>query len=297
MEAEDEDTFVLRCAVCGTTEGDAANLSSQTTLQTNATVRCGHMFCNTCIEREFARRREFSCPICETPVKRVHLTIRSLDHVQCEKDTSWRRRVLSVYNKTEKDFATLLEYNNYLEEVEDKIYALVNEEPEAEEIKAQIKEYEQQHRAQIVIRQSQKADEERSIEDRIAAEQRLADENRKASMEDKRAEVADKKRFKKEQVEVLLGKRDEVSAEARQAQMQGYRSELRRQQQGKKAVANFVSPKVREPVDGLKKDKKIDHPTYLKRQQAGGGLAVNNIASNERAWNETSSSLFATMMM
>ena len=116
-------------------------------------------------------------------------------------------------------------------------------------------------------------------------------------MEDKRAEVADKKRFKKEQVEVLLGKRDEVSAEARQAQMQGYRSELRRQQQGKKAVANFVSPKVREPVDGLKKDKKIDHPTYLKRQQAGGGLAVNNIASNERAWNETSSSLFAAMMM
>ena len=91
MEAEDEETFVLRCAVCGTTEGDAANLSSQTTLQTNATVRCGHMFCNTCIEREFARRREFSCPVCETPVKRVHLTSRSLDHVQCEKDTSWRR--------------------------------------------------------------------------------------------------------------------------------------------------------------------------------------------------------------
>jgi CDK-activating kinase assembly factor MAT1 len=86
-----------------------------------------------------------------------------------------------LYNKSEKDFPTLLEYNNYLEEVEDKIYAIVNEEPGAEAIKAQVKEYEQQHRAQIVIRQSQRADEERAIQDRIAAKQRLADETRKAA--------------------------------------------------------------------------------------------------------------------
>lgn len=36
-----------------------------------------------------------------------------------EKDTSWRRRVTKVFNKVEKDFPDLLEYNNYLEEVED----------------------------------------------------------------------------------------------------------------------------------------------------------------------------------
>ena len=36
-----------------------------------------------------------------------------------EKDTSWRRRVTKVFNKVEADFDNLLEYNNYLEEVED----------------------------------------------------------------------------------------------------------------------------------------------------------------------------------
>lgn len=292
MEADDEENFVVRCAMCGTTEQDASNLSSQTTLQTNATVRCGHMFCSACVERELVRRREFPCPECNTAVKRVNLKKQSLDAVQCEKDTNWRKRILSVYNKTEKDFPTLLEYNNYLEEVEDKIYAIVNEEPEAEEIKAQLKEYEQQHKAQIVIRQSQRADEERSVQDRIAAEQRLADESRKAMEEEERAVAAAKKRFKTETAEVLLGEREEVSAEVKQAQMQGYRSEIRRQRQGKKATANFVSPRVREPVDGLKKDQ-MDQQTYLKRQQAGGGLQANNIASNERAWNETCSSLFA----
>lgn len=100
MDTEEDDLF--RCAICGTAEGDSSNLSSQTSLQTNATVRCGHQFCNSCLDRELARKREFPCPICKTAVKRVNLTSRSLDHVQCEKDTSWRRRILSVFNKTEK---------------------------------------------------------------------------------------------------------------------------------------------------------------------------------------------------
>jgi len=52
-------------------------------------------------------------------VKRVNLSTRTLDDVQCEKDTSWRRRVMKVFNKVEKDFVSLREYNDYLEEVED----------------------------------------------------------------------------------------------------------------------------------------------------------------------------------
>jgi CDK-activating kinase assembly factor MAT1 len=290
MEAENEEDFLLRCAVCGTTEGDASNLSSHTTLQTNATVGCGHMFCNGCIDRELVRR--FFCPICKTVVKKGTLKIESLDRVQCDKDTSWRRKILAVYNKTEKDFASLLDYNNYLEEVEDKIYAIVNEEPAAEDIKARFKEYEQAHRAQIVIRQSQRADEERSILDRITSEQRETEQMRHAAIEEERAVAAAKKRFKAETLEVLLGKRDEVSAEVKQAQMQGYRNDLRRQQRGK-AVTNFVSPRVREPKDGLPQRDRMDRQLYLKRQAAGGGIPVDSIASQERAWNETVSSLFA----
>jgi hypothetical protein len=63
--------------------------------------------------------KEFPCPLCNNPVKKVTLSTRTLDDVQCEKDTSWRRRVMKVFNKVETDFPALLEYNNYLEEVED----------------------------------------------------------------------------------------------------------------------------------------------------------------------------------
>ena len=85
-----------------------------------------------------------------------------------------------------------MEYNNYLEEVEDisellfihqrilhqlsmqmhfnlqtsLVFSIVNEEPNAEEMKSKVKSYEEANRSQIVIRQSQRADEERCTADR-----------------------------------------------------------------------------------------------------------------------------------
>lgn len=46
------------------------------------------------------------------------------------------------------------------------VFSIVNEEPNAEEAKAKVKAYEEANKSQIVIRQSQRADEERSIADR-----------------------------------------------------------------------------------------------------------------------------------
>lgn len=40
-DAADDQTF-FSCAICGLSEGDVSNLTTQNTLQTNATVGCGH---------------------------------------------------------------------------------------------------------------------------------------------------------------------------------------------------------------------------------------------------------------
>jgi hypothetical protein len=251
-----------------------------------------NLSCHTCTDRELVRKREFLCPICQTPVKRVTLTQRTLDAVQCEKDTSWRRRLLAVYNKTPSDFSTLKEYNDYLEEVEDMIYSIVNEEPNAEECKAKIKEYELAHRAEIVIRQSHRADEERSIQDQIAAEQLAAQRNRIQLEEERQHILYTKRKFKQESTEVLLGERAEVSAELLVAQMQGYKNEIKRRGPNNN-VPIFVSPKVREPPTGLKNESNLGPESYLKRQAAGGGVPVGSIVNQERNWNETFHSLFA----
>lgn len=227
------------------------------------------------------------------------LSTRSLDDVQCEKDTSWRRRVLKVFNKIESDFPTLLEYNNYLEEVEDIIYSIVNEEGNAEECKARIKSYEEKNRSAIVIRQSQRADEERAIQDRIASEQREAERRKREYQEEEKAIALTKRKFKQESAEVKLGEREEVSAEVRQAQMAGYKNLLKRQREGKASKAtNFVSPRVREPDGGMmKREKKLDRDLYLKRQAAGGGMKAGDLSSQERNWNEAVSTLFERIVL
>jgi hypothetical protein len=89
------------------------------------------------------------------------------------------------------------------------VYSIVNEEPNAEECKARIKAYEEANRAQIVIRQSQRADEERSIQDRIAAEQREAELRKRELKEEKNAQAMAKRKLKQESTEVLLGVRFE----------------------------------------------------------------------------------------
>jgi hypothetical protein len=48
----------------------------------------------------------------------------------------------------------------------------VNEEPNAEEMKGRVKEYEEANKAEIVVRQSQRAEEERNVADQIMAEKR-----------------------------------------------------------------------------------------------------------------------------
>jgi len=205
---------------------------------------------------------------------------------------------MKVFNKTQKDFFSLLEYNNYLEEVEDMIYSIVNEEPNVEECKGKIKAYEESHRTEIVIRQSQRADEERAIQDRIAGEQREAERRKRELEEEEKAIAFTKRKFKQESAEVLLGERDEVSAELKQAQMQGYRNELKRQREGRQANAGtvFVSPRVREPEGGInnRRDtgKVLDREFYRKRQAAGGGIPAGSLTSQERNWNETISTLF-----
>jgi hypothetical protein len=133
------------------------------------------------------------------------------------------------------------------------VYSIVNEEPDAEEAKTKIKGYEEAHRTEIVIRQSQRADEERAIQDQIASEQREGERRKRDYQEEEKAIALTKRKLKQESTEVLLGEREEVSAELRAAQMQGYRNELKRQREGRAAATNFVSPRVREPDGGIMK--------------------------------------------
>ncbi|KAH9607535.1 hypothetical protein KSS87_017465 [Heliosperma pusillum] len=64
------------------------------------------------------------------------------------KEISIRRRITSIFNKREDDFPSLTEYNDYLEEVEDMTWNLI-EGRDVVAIEAKIAKYEEENKEQI----------------------------------------------------------------------------------------------------------------------------------------------------
>ncbi|THF97124.1 uncharacterized protein LOC114299778 [Camellia sinensis] len=74
------------------------------------------------------------------------------------KEMAIRKRIASIFNKREEDFPSLTEYNDYLEEVEDMIFNLV-EGIDVPAIEEKIAEYEKENAEQIMNAQARKAEE------------------------------------------------------------------------------------------------------------------------------------------
>eukprot|EP01018_Ginkgo_biloba_P031720 Gb_12120 [translate_table: standard] len=74
------------------------------------------------------------------------------------KEISIRRRISNIYNKREDDFPSLREYNDYLEEVEDMTFNLV-EGINVPIIEAKIAKYQEENAEQIINSRARKAEE------------------------------------------------------------------------------------------------------------------------------------------
>ncbi|GMY35574.1 CDK-activating kinase assembly factor [Fagus crenata] len=74
------------------------------------------------------------------------------------KEISIRKRIASIFNKREDDFASLREYNDYLEEVEDMTFNLI-EGIDVPLIEAKIAQYQEENAEQIMINRARKAEE------------------------------------------------------------------------------------------------------------------------------------------
>ncbi|CAN6172710.1 unnamed protein product [Urochloa humidicola] len=73
------------------------------------------------------------------------------------KEMSIRRKMAGIFNKTQEHFPTLKDYNDYLEEVEDMTFNLI-EGIDVEAIEAKVKRYEDENREQIFLSRAKRAE-------------------------------------------------------------------------------------------------------------------------------------------
>ncbi|GLT80472.1 hypothetical protein SLA2020_519100 [Shorea laevis] len=72
------------------------------------------------------------------------------------KEIQIRKRIASIFNKREEDFPCLRDYNDYLEEVEDMIFKLIDG-IDVQAIEEKIKNYQEENAVQIMMNQAKKA--------------------------------------------------------------------------------------------------------------------------------------------
>ncbi|KAF2193021.1 CDK-activating kinase assembly factor [Zopfia rhizophila CBS 207.26] len=87
---------------------------------------CYHKMCESCVDRIFSHGPA-PCPIagCKRTLRKAKFRNQTFEDLRVEREVDIRRRVAKILNKTEEDFDTLLNYNNYLETVETTTFNLI----------------------------------------------------------------------------------------------------------------------------------------------------------------------------
>lgn len=155
---------------------------------------CGHALCDNCVELLFVRGSG-ACPQCNVPLRRSNFRLQLFEDSMVEKEVDIRKKVLKDFNKKEDDFASLKEYNDYLEMVETIIYNLTNG-IDVEETKQQIDQYRKENQEIIKKNRSKLSKDEQYLEMLIDQEQQEHDNYYKTlineELEAKKAKVKNK---------------------------------------------------------------------------------------------------------
>ncbi|KXN90476.1 RNA polymerase II transcription factor B subunit 3 [Leucoagaricus sp. SymC.cos] len=161
---------------------------------------CYHKMCESCIDRLFTLGPA-PCPICNKVLRKLAFTPQTFEDLGVEKEVAIRRRVAKEFNKRREDFVDLRAYNDYLEEVEDIAFNLINE-IDIPETEARIARYRTENAALIelniqreeaYVQQLKEQEEAERREREIRAQElRREEEEEREEREKGRREIIDK---------------------------------------------------------------------------------------------------------
>ena len=195
---------------------------------------CYHKMCESCVDRLFSHGPA-QCPIkgCGKTLRKHRFRTQTFEDIQVEREVDIRRRVAAVFNRREEEFETLRDWNDYLNEVEDITFNLI-EGIEVEATQRRFEAYQKANERAIVenadlaeqervsFRELQKQEREAAKLVRLAA--RREEEEERREVEENRRDVLsrlasgqDAEVVAKQGVQVTLKKRmDRAAAAERQ---------------------------------------------------------------------------------
>jgi len=134
--------MVRQCPKCKTNEYNNPKLKMMIN-------ECGHPLCQNCVENIFARNSA-RCPYdgCAKMLRKNNFWEQLFDDPMIERENFIRKRLSKTYNLQEDDFPCLRDFNDYLENIEEIIFKLMQE-VDMEETETEIKRFKEQHQEKI----------------------------------------------------------------------------------------------------------------------------------------------------
>lgn len=85
---------------------------------------CFHKICEQCLYKIFVHGYA-PCPECGIPLRRINFICSTFEDIEVEREIKIRKLVNRHISRTESEFSTTEEYNNYLEQYENLVFDLL----------------------------------------------------------------------------------------------------------------------------------------------------------------------------
>lgn len=158
---------------------------------------CYHKMCESCVDRIFSHGPA-QCPIpgCKRTLRKHRFRVQTFEDIKVEREVDIRKKIATVFNKREDDFEDLRAYNDYLNDVEDITFNLV-EGIDVEESNRRLEAYRTSHADEIAANEHLAQEEKLSYKELQKQERQQARMRREAAHreeEEERREAAENKR-------------------------------------------------------------------------------------------------------
>jgi len=176
--------------------------------------------CSTCVDRIFTSGPA-SCPVpyCGKTLRKKGFHKAFFGDLKVEREVDIRKRVGAVFNRRQDEFETLLDWNNYLEEVESLIFDLV-EGTKEEKMRAEerLKAYRESNMGDIEENRRAGLEEVEMERRREKAEKEAARQRRLAVLREQEEEKLDVAKSKRDVLERLANTDQDANEITQQAQ-------------------------------------------------------------------------------
>ncbi|TIA76250.1 hypothetical protein E3P91_00097 [Wallemia ichthyophaga] len=163
------------------------------------------------------------CPICGKITRKTAFVAQTFEDLGVEKEVAVRRRVAKAYNLNAEDFSDLRSYNDYLEEVEDITYNLINN-IDISNTEAKIRSHQAKNASSIISNSAREVADAEAVK----AEEERERKEREARAKEARRELEQEMIEKDQDKEVLLRELEHSSKSAGKVMAQQKSKALKR---------------------------------------------------------------------